>query len=963
MLQNIKLDDRTYEDIREEAISNIVKHCPEWTNHNESDPGITLIELFSSMTEMILYRLNRVPEKNYIAFLDLIGIGQRLPIPSKTNVTFELSDGYQIDMDEKSTILLQEGSIVTTEPQADEDTIIFETNRDLYLSNLKLLNIYSKRFNSHKNRDEVVNHSQKIVDNIEFQPFGENENSTSQAEIFISADEFMFLQNNVKTTLMFRLPTTMRKYNINSDYMKNMQWQYFDGFNWHDMEIAYDYQLAIDDKDADVLYVTLGGSNEEFTKSVIEKFDQEEKFYIKGIFTDIRDWLPNLMVYEISMVTSSSEKGVFPTKCFHKNEEIDLNNEFYPFGSRPKVDNPMEQEEFIIKCDEAFGVAGSIVSLELNHSLNPEYKFPQDSANLKIEWEYSTGIADWSFLEVKDTTENFTQNGIVSFEVPNDICEVELQGESGYWIRAKIASGDFGHDEQTIQDDDGNVTLSSTLNPPLLNKLVIHYTHVRKDFTDCYIFNNFKHNKIQFDKNRAVNLFTSEYSKEEAIIFGFDSYLSEDYLDIYFNIENKTYLNSNLYAKQRIIDWELYQNGVWHKLEVEDSTDGLTKSGYIRLNLPSIEKLEPLTVYIEELKRMWIKGRIKFNSLKSSPMVKNILLNTVETLQKETFRDEFIASSTGLPNMKYELNSKNLITPPTVFVGDEEYKAVDRFIDYTQNDKVFRFNGITGEIEFGDGQNGIVPDLGEDIVVKEYAITLGSQGNIPKNTLSVLREPINYIASVSNPFNSQGGQNGDSLEDLKKYAPQVLKTMDRAVTIEDYKLLTQSFSPFIKKAYCKGKDNNVYITILTEDIVQNNGFINKYFLEALQNYLKERSLITVTPIITAPNIVNITLYIKLKYTFKNYSYIRSELSENLLKNAKKYFDPFDGFNLKGYPLGRDINKGDIHNIINSTDSNFYMSEIKYELNSSGELLDRLKFNYNDLLNIKDVILEDVSYDI
>jgi hypothetical protein len=48
MLPLPELDDRSYDEIREEAIRNIVRHCPDWTNHNASDPGITLIELFSS---------------------------------------------------------------------------------------------------------------------------------------------------------------------------------------------------------------------------------------------------------------------------------------------------------------------------------------------------------------------------------------------------------------------------------------------------------------------------------------------------------------------------------------------------------------------------------------------------------------------------------------------------------------------------------------------------------------------------------------------------------------------------------------------------------------------------------------------------------------------------------------------------------------------------------------------------
>lgn len=66
------LDDRTYDDLLKEALSLIPTYAPEWTNHNPSDPGIALIELFAHLTEMLLYRLNRVTDANILTFLTLL---------------------------------------------------------------------------------------------------------------------------------------------------------------------------------------------------------------------------------------------------------------------------------------------------------------------------------------------------------------------------------------------------------------------------------------------------------------------------------------------------------------------------------------------------------------------------------------------------------------------------------------------------------------------------------------------------------------------------------------------------------------------------------------------------------------------------------------------------------------------------------------------------------------------------
>lgn len=70
------LDDRTYDDLVAEAISLIPIYAPEWTNHNPSDPGITLIELFAYLTEMLLYRQNRITDANRWMFVQLLNGSQ-----------------------------------------------------------------------------------------------------------------------------------------------------------------------------------------------------------------------------------------------------------------------------------------------------------------------------------------------------------------------------------------------------------------------------------------------------------------------------------------------------------------------------------------------------------------------------------------------------------------------------------------------------------------------------------------------------------------------------------------------------------------------------------------------------------------------------------------------------------------------------------------------------------------------
>src|SRR3954471_19243866 len=68
------LADRRFQDIVDESKRLIPQYCRKWTAHSLSDPGVALIELFAWMTEMILCRMNQVPDLHYTRFLDLMGI-------------------------------------------------------------------------------------------------------------------------------------------------------------------------------------------------------------------------------------------------------------------------------------------------------------------------------------------------------------------------------------------------------------------------------------------------------------------------------------------------------------------------------------------------------------------------------------------------------------------------------------------------------------------------------------------------------------------------------------------------------------------------------------------------------------------------------------------------------------------------------------------------------------------------
>jgi len=84
-----QLDDRRWDDLVKEAKTYLRGKTDAWTDFSPSDPGIVLVELFAHLTELMIYRLNRVPEKAYLEYLRLIGLAIRPPAAAAVKLAFQ----------------------------------------------------------------------------------------------------------------------------------------------------------------------------------------------------------------------------------------------------------------------------------------------------------------------------------------------------------------------------------------------------------------------------------------------------------------------------------------------------------------------------------------------------------------------------------------------------------------------------------------------------------------------------------------------------------------------------------------------------------------------------------------------------------------------------------------------------------------------------------------------------------
>jgi predicted phage baseplate assembly protein len=133
------LDDRRFQGLVDDAKRLVQQRCPEWSDHNVSDPGVTLIELFAWMTDQIVYRLNRVPDRHYVKFLELLGLRLYPATSARAGVTFWLSGPIE------QPIMIPAGTLASTPYSDVEEAVVFTTVAELEIPPCELIAVKTGR--------------------------------------------------------------------------------------------------------------------------------------------------------------------------------------------------------------------------------------------------------------------------------------------------------------------------------------------------------------------------------------------------------------------------------------------------------------------------------------------------------------------------------------------------------------------------------------------------------------------------------------------------------------------------------------------------------------------------------------------------------------------------------------------------------------------------------------------------
>lgn len=233
MLPAPNLDDRTFQGLVDEAKRLVQQRCPEWSDHNVSDPGVTLIEAYAQMVDQLVYRLNRVPDLHYVKFLELIGVELRPPSPARGRTTFWLS------APQPQPVVVRAGTQVAT-PRTDvHDPVVFSTARELSIVPCRLAHVGTALAGS-----EPADHTPALIGGRGFQAFSPRPQA---------GDALLVGLSNAVPSCAVTLRMRCRVSGVGVDPRRPpLAWEAWTGSGWTGCEIDHDGTGGLN-KDGDVV--------------------------------------------------------------------------------------------------------------------------------------------------------------------------------------------------------------------------------------------------------------------------------------------------------------------------------------------------------------------------------------------------------------------------------------------------------------------------------------------------------------------------------------------------------------------------------------------------------------------------------------------------------------------------------------------------------------------------------------
>ncbi|NCQ69703.1 MAG: putative baseplate assembly protein [Microcystis aeruginosa W13-15] len=426
-----KIDKRTATEITQQLQELLLKYAPTW-REDEIEPvtgkrlpkkgtiSAALIGTFARFAEIIIERLNQVPDKNFLAFLDLLGASRLPPQAARTPLTFSLAAGSTVD------VVVPVGTQVAAPPaEGEKDPVIFETEAELVVTAAQLTSVFVQE----PQQDTWSDRTGWLTTGTATAGFVFHGDAGVEHSLYLACDDLFTLPVAKTVTLTIQSEEAQRLAGL------PLTWSYWDGKDWRQIS-----QL-----------VSNTSENNQSWQVSIPNFPVPVKQIINGVEAS---WLkvalnqslipgspPLPKIQRITAGVSVTQSNLLPDLGFTNSSPLDLTKDFFPFGENPRLSDTL-----YLASQEVLAKAGARVTV--NIALNETV--PVNSENeVELAFDAWDGKA-WQPLLVtlvtpsSPATAKFTQSGSITFTLPNQIGLGEVNSKTNYWIRVRIVRGNYG---------------------------------------------------------------------------------------------------------------------------------------------------------------------------------------------------------------------------------------------------------------------------------------------------------------------------------------------------------------------------------------------------------------------------------------------------------------------------------------------------------------------------------------
>ena len=845
------LDPRDREAILAQLASRARAYTPEWRYEGaEDDPGSALAELFGEMFYQTVDRLNSVPGKLHTEFLNLTGFQMPDPVPASGLLQFTAHDTVE------DPVPVPEGTQVFTEDEAG-DHIVYETRRRIESTPAQL-----KELLYVDARGEVI----QRLDLSRPQPFfspveGEN---LQRHRFTLSQDDVLSLAGacEVEVELQQEGGFTAAETAAGLAAAGGPSWT----FHSRAGELPFTAVRA----EGNSLLLSYNGP---------EPFAPDEEGHFRITCTGGAGAVRLLL--DGVQLRSRPAGWLAVDAASHGDIPLDLAEGGYCFGRRPAA-----YSLCYLRSDQVFRKRGARVHLRLDvapvitgqENQQPIYQFnqriidkrdavavvPDDVYVNQVAWEYFNGLG-WRPLSVSGNRNPFScrQSGPLelTFDVPEDLAEVEVNAQPGYYIRARVV-----HVENEF-------SMTPRWLIPFLKSVECTWFYDRGRPVQWLESENNGNTVRQEQAETIPHLnFPALESLEDhprAMYFCFDRSPHAMPLSIFFDVAGRVTLGDK-------VRFEAWTGDRFEPVRMVDLTRNLLHPGVMLLYLP-----KPLPSHrLMGLEGHWLRlSRSSYLDQEGHwPRVHGIRLNMVKALQREQAEEERFSVSAYEAGKSLQLLQKPVLDAQVWvdevgglsvseieslardLAGRVELEREDRVLTHCwvrwerrdqlalagPEERCYSLDPYEARITFGDGVHGRVPPQGEENLRIRYCFGGGSRGNRPAGAVTQTVSSLPRISRVENLTPMSGGTDRLSPEKVDLVGSKALRHRRRAAGARDFEEIVLQDFPQARHVRCfPGRDGSGayapgHVTVVVEGCDLDSQWVTDDLCQRIYEVLSHR---------------------------------------------------------------------------------------------------------------------------